>query len=688
MREPDSLVRQFRSLASPIFRGLFAYDKRKLRTTFMTFMNEPAIDRSDRTPLPPRTMSRLDNAAPPPSPFRTRLLIAGLFALAGFALLAWRMVHLQVTHGDKYALQADGNRIAVSPIVPARGTISDRRGVVLAHDRFVSVLEITPSRLDRTVDDTIEALAPIIAISDADRSRFKRQLAQSKRFERIPIRSGLGDAEVARFAARRFRFPGVDINVQAVREYPLGSTAAHVVGYTGRVSARDQAEMTARSESNGTASGHYDPRLEAHNYNGTQNIGRAGIEHRYETELHGLTGFEKIEVTAGGRPVRTLSRANATPGNGLVLSLDTGLQQLAERAFAGRRGALVAIEPATGDILAFVSAPSFDPNLFVGGIAPTAWDALSRSPDRPLLNRPLQGIYPPGSTYKPFMALAALARGVRTPQWSFFDPGYYMLGTHKFRNDIPTGHGRVDMNRAIMVSNNTYFYMLAHEMGVDAIADFMRPWAFGQLTGVDIAGEARGVLPSTQWKRETLPEQPRWYEGDTVSLGNGQGYNAFTILQLAHAVATLANDGVAMTPRFVRAIEAPAGGTERTLAPTVRNRIDVDPAHFDVVKRGMQNVNMSPSGTAYAIFKDMPFTSAGKTGTSQVFSLRGARYRRDAVQESLRDHALYVGFAPVEKPRIAIAVIIENGGWGRVAAPIARDVMSYWIGQSDDAPGA
>lgn len=633
-------------------------------------------------------MPHLHDHASPSSSFHTRLLIAGLFAAAGFGLIGWRLAHLQITHGDKYALQADGNRIAISPIVPARGSISDRNGVVLARDQFAYALEITPSRLHGTIDEAIEALAPVIAISDADISRFKKQIAQSKRFESIPIRTQLSDAEIARFSARRFRFPGVDINVQAVRQYPLGTTAAHVVGYIGRLSEHDQARITARSDSNGTGASQYDARLDARNYDGTQNIGRIGIEQRYEAELHGLTGFEEVEVTAGGRPVRTLSRKNAIAGNGLVLSLDIGLQQLAEQAFAGRRGALVAIEPSTGDILAFVSAPSFDPNLFVGGIRPTAWDDLSRSPDRPLLNRPLQGIYPPGSTYKPFMALAALARGVRTPEWSFLDPGYYALGTHKFRNDIPTGHGRVDMDRAITVSNNTYFYRLAHEMGVDAIAEFMKPWALGQLTGVDLGGEARGVLPSTQWKREAVPKQPRWYEGDTVSLGNGQGYNAFTILQLAHASAALANDGIAMTPRFLRAIETPTTGDTRVLAPTVRNRIDVDQAHLEVVKRGMRNVNMSPSGTAYRIFKDMPFTSAGKTGTSQVFSLRGTQYRRDAVAESLRDHALYVGFAPVEKPRIAVAVIIENGGWGRVAAPIARDVMSYWLGRSAGGPDA
>jgi penicillin-binding protein 2 len=497
--------------------------------------------------------------------------------------------------------------------------------------------------------------------------------------EGIPIRTGLTDEEAARFTAQRYRFPGVDIGVQAVRQYPLGSTAAHVVGYVGAVSELDRARIATLSDKNESASGSYDPRLDARNYKGADSIGKSGIEQRYETELRGLTGLAQLETNAAGRPLRTLARTEATPGRNVVLSLDIGLQQRAERALAGQRGALVAIEPATGEVLAFVSAPSFDPNAFVGGIDQATWDALNRSPDRPLLNRPLQGIYPPGSTYKPFMALAALSLGLRTPQWSFVDPGYYTVGSQIFRNDVPTGHGRVDMTRAITVSNNTYFYRLAHEMGADAIADFMRPWGFGQLTGIDIAGEARGVLPSREWKRQAFPREPHWYQGDTVSLGNGQGYNASTILQLAHAVATLANDGVAMTPRLVRAIEDPVSGERRSVAPRERARIEVRQEDLDIVKRAMQTVNMTSSGTAYRTFKDAPFSSAGKTGTSQVFSLRGARYRRDTVAERLRDHALYVGYAPADQPRIAVAVIVENGGWGRTAAPVAREVMEQWL---------
>ena len=624
-------------------------------------------------------MHSLNETASPSSAFHLRILVAGVFACLGFGLLGWRMVQLQVVQSQRYALQADDNRIAVAPLPPVRGAIVDRNGVALARNAFTPTLDITLSRLDRPLDLVIDELARVIPISEADRARFNRRRHDSKRIKGIPIRTGLTDEETARFIAQRFRFPGVDIGVQAVRQYPLGTTAAHVVGYVGGISELDRARIATLSERNESAPGAYDPRLDATNYQGADIIGKTGIEQRYEAELRGLSGMEQVETSAGGRPLRTLARTEATPGNTLILSLDIGLQQRAEQALAGQRGALVALEPATGEVLAFVSAPSFDPNAFVGGIDQATWDALNRSPDRPLLNRPLQGIYPPGSTYKPFMALAALTLGLRTPQWSFVDPGYYTVGRQVFRNDVPTGHGRVDMTRAITVSNNTYFYRLAHEMGADAIADFMRPWGFGQLTGIDIAGEARGVLPSTEWKRQAFPRQPHWYQGDTVSLGNGQGYNASTILQLAHAVATLANDGVAMTPRLVRAIEAPGSGKHRTLAPEERTRIDVKQQDLDIVKNAMQTVNMTRSGTAYGTFKDAPFSSAGKTGTSQVFSLRGAQYRRDAVAERLRDHALYVGYAPADKPRIAVAVIIENGGWGRAAAPVARDIMAHWL---------
>ncbi|MGA3249659.1 MAG: penicillin-binding protein 2, partial [Paraburkholderia sp.] len=614
------------------------------------------------------------------SKFRLRVAAAGLFVFVCFGLIVFRFLFLQVWHYSKYSLQADENRISVAPIVPNRGIITDRNGVVLAKNYSAYTLEITPSKLNDTLDNVIDNLATVISIDARDRRRFKKLQEDSKNFESLPIRTRLTDDEVARFTAQRFRFPGVEVRARLFRQYPLGETAAHVIGYIGRISQRDQDRIDEASDQNDSDPDHYDPRLDANNYKGTDYIGKIGVEQSYETELHGQTGFEEVEVTAGGRPVRTLSRTQATPGNNLVLSLDIGLQQVAEQAFAGKRGALVAIEPSTGDVLAFVSAPSFDPNSFVDGIDQQTWDDLNNSPDHPLLNRPLHGTYPPGSTYKPFMALAALTLHKRTPSWGFQDPGFYTFGGHTFRNDVRSGQGWVDMNRAIVVSNDTYFYMLAHDLGVNAIANFMKPWGFGQITGIDIAGEAKGILPSTEWKRKAYrkPEQQRWYEGETISLGIGQGYNSFTILQLAHAVATLANNGVVMKPHLVKEIENPITKDTRLTVPKDDGRINVAQSDIDIIKRAM--VGVVTNGTAAKLFIGAPYQAAGKTGTAQVYSLQGANYKGHAVAENLRDHALFIAFAPADNPKIALALIVENGGWGAESAgPIARRVLDYYL---------
>ncbi|MEX3808932.1 penicillin-binding protein 2 [Paraburkholderia sp. BR13439] len=612
--------------------------------------------------------------------FRLRVAAAGLFVFVCFGLIGFRFLFLQVWHYSKYSLQADENRISVAPIVPNRGIITDRNGVVLAKNYSAYTLEITPSKLNDTLDNVVDNLATVVSIDARDRRRFKKLQEDSKNFESLPIRTRLTDDEVARFTAQRFRFPGVEVRARLFRQYPLGPTAAHVIGYIGRISQRDQDRIDDASDQNDSDPDHYDPRLDANNYKGTDYIGKIGVEQSYETELHGQTGFEEVEVTAGGRPVRTLSRTQATPGNNLVLSLDIGLQQVAEQAFAGRRGALVAIEPSTGDVLAFVSAPSFDPNSFVDGIDQQTWDELNNSPDHPLLNRPLHGTYPPGSTYKPFMALAALSLHKRTPSWGFQDPGYYTFGGHTFRNDVRSGQGWVDMNRAIVVSNDTYFYMLAHDLGVNNIANFMKPWGFGQITGIDIAGEAKGILPSTDWKRHAYrkPEQQKWYEGETVSLGIGQGYNSFTILQLAHATATLANNGVVMKPHLVRDIENPITKDTRPVVRDPSDRIAVKQQDIDFIKHAMEGV--ITNGTAAKVFTGAAYQAAGKTGTAQVYSLQGANYKGHAIAENLRDHALFIAFAPVEQPKIALALIVENGGWGAEAAgPIARRVLDYYL---------
>ncbi|MGA2548659.1 MAG: penicillin-binding protein 2 [Burkholderiaceae bacterium] len=616
--------------------------------------------------------------------FRLRLAAAVSFVLVGFALLAGRLVDLQVVRHSEFAAQAEENRISVVPIPPNRGLILDRNGVVLARNYSAYTLEITPARVT-DLDATIDALSEVIEIQPRDRKRFRKVLEESKGLESVPIRTRLTDEEVARFAAQHYRFPGVEIQARLFRQYPLGELAAHVIGYIGRKSQRDIDALAQREDEEGIDL--------LSNYQGTDYIGKEGLEKRYEEYLHGTTGYEEVEVSAGGHAVRTLSSTPATAGNNLILSLDVDLQQVAEKAFGDRRGALVAIEPESGDVLAFVSEPGFDPNLFVEGIDSQNWDLLNNSPDRPLINRPLTGAYPPGSTFKPFLALDALETGKRTPQWGFNDPGFFMFAGHRFRDDKEGGHGYVDMYRSIVASCDTYYYMLANDLGIDSIASFMKPFGFGQITGIDLDGERTGVLPSPEWKRRFFKgaEQQRWYAGDTVSIGIGQGYNAYTPLQMAHAIATLANDGVVMTPHLVKAIENSKTG-ERTLTiPKASFRIALKPQNLQTIRDALVGVNKE--GTSAAAFKGAGYTSGGKTGTAQLFQVKeNEKYREGHVAERLRDHAWFIAYAPADHPRIAVAVLVENGGFGaQAAAPIAREVFDFYLlGKKPSAnqPGA
>jgi penicillin-binding protein 2 len=506
-----------------------------------------------------------------------------------------------------------------------------------------------------------------VSIQPWDRKRFRKLLEESKNFESTPIRTRLTDEEVARFTAQRYRFPGVEIQARLFRQYPLGDVASHVIGYIGRISQRD-ADRIDESD-------------DAANYNGTEHIGKEGLEKSYESQLHGVTGYEEVEVSAGGRAVRTLSRTPAGPGNNLILSIDIELQKIIEQAFGDHRGALVAIEPATGDILAYVSEPNFDPNLFVEGIDQQNWDELNNSPDHPLLNRPISGTYPPGSTYKPFMALAALELGKRTPSQTISDPGYFIFGGHRFRDDKEGGHGMVDMYRSIVLSCDTYYYMLANDLGVDAIHDFMKPFGFGQITGIDLENERRGLLPSTAWKRAAYkkPEQQKWYAGETISLGIGQGYNSFTPLQIAHAVATLANNGVVMKPHLVKIIENGVTHERTVTVPKESYRIPLKQENIDIIKQAM--VGVTKEGTSSRVFMNAGYISGGKTGTAQVIGIKkNEKYDAKKVGERMRDHALYTAFAPADNPKIAIAIVVENGGFGaEAAAPIVRKALDYYL---------
>jgi penicillin-binding protein 2 len=561
--------------------------------------------------------------------------------------------------------QAESNRTAVVPIVPNRGIILDRNGVVLASNYSAYTLEITPAKLVDPLDQVIDQLAEVVEVQPRDRRRFKKLREESRSFESVPLRTRLTDQEVARFTAQRFRFPGVEIRARLFRNYPMGELASHVIGYIGRI---NQAEKDRLEDSDDEG-----------NYRGTDYIGKLGIEQSYEHELHGTTGVHEMETSAGGRAVRRLNSLAAVPGHTVVLSVDIRLQKLVEDLYGRRRGALVAMDPNTGEVLAFVSKPTFDPNLFVEGIDQENWQALNESPDKPLLNRALRGTYPPGSTYKPFMALAALATGKRTAQQTFADPGYFMFGNHRFRDDKEGGHGMVDMYRSIVESCDTYYYLLARDMGVDLMAEQMGPLGFGRPTGIDLVGEARGILPSTEWKRTAYrkPEQQRWYAGETISLGIGQGYNNFTMLQIAQATATLVNQGRQMRPHLVREVVDVVTKQRTPVAQQPVAQLPLKPEHVQEIQRALVGVNLE--GTSATSFQGAPYTSAGKTGTAQVFTVRqNEKYNAAQLDERMRDHALFMAYAPAESPKVVLAMVVENAGFGaQNAAPIARRVFDY-----------
>lgn len=613
-------------------------------------------------------MTELRNVEADLAQFRTRVIVIALAVLVAFGLIVARMVWLQVVQHEAYMAQAESNRTAVLPVVPNRGQIVDRHGRVLASNYSAYTLEITPSQTP-DVDATLQDLRELVEISAYDERRFRKLMEESHRFDAVPVRTRLSDEEVARFTAQRFRFPGVEVRAKLLRHYPNGESASHVVGYIGRINQREK-ELIADW-----------PEEEQANYRGTEYIGKLGVEQQQEQTLHGATGFERVETSAGGRAVRSLAATAPVPGDTMVLTIDAKLQHLIETLYGDRRGALVAIDPRNGEVLALVSKPTFDPNLFVEGIDVDNWRALNESLDKPLLNRALRGAYPPGSTYKPFMALAALETGTRKVDTVINDPGYWMLGNHRFRSHGDAGLGAVDLRRSIIKSSNVYYYSLANEMGVDAMHDFMQPLGFGQITGIDLKGELRGVLPSQAWKRATYktPEQQRWYAGETISLGIGQGYNNFTMLQIAHAMATLAGGGIKHTPHLTLARRNPITGAREELPKPEGLSLGYKPAHLQAVLSAMQAV--TTEGTSARVFAGAGYTSGGKTGTAQAVTI-GQRERYDAkkLEEHQRDHSLYVAFAPADAPRVALAVIVENAGFGAAAAaPIARRVFDYLL---------
>lgn len=595
-------------------------------------------------------------------PFRGRLMFTFLVVILLFCVLIGRFAWLQIINQNAYTERAEKNRTVTIVSQGARGLIFDRNGEVLAKNILAYSLEITPDKV-KDLKDTIDDLSKIIPITKADRRRFTRLREDLNRYDSIPIRQNLTDDEVAVFTGQQWRFPGVEINQREYRVYPQGSTGSHFLGYIGSLSQSDQ----KRLEKEGIL----------HEYEGERVIGKVGIERSYEKLLHGTPGYETLEITAGGHAVRSLDLKPPKPGQNLQLTIDMNLQRVAENAMRGKVGAVIALQPKTGEILSFVSMPTYDPNLFPGGIDPISWNQLNTSEQKPLLNRAMRGIYPIGSTYKPFVALAGLETGATSTNYVLNDTGTFTLGKHKFRDMSGVAKGRLDIRKAIAISSDVYFYWLATRMGVDEIHDFMVPWGFGQKTGIDLIGEQTGILPNKEWKEKRV-KQP-WVMGDTPSIGIGQGYNAFTLLQLTHATATLANRGVVMTPHLVKRITDPQTNASTTPSSKPVNTIALKRSNVETVIAGMTDV--ATKGTARLVFKNTPYTVACKTGTAQVITIgQSDKYDAKKLARKHHDHALFIAFAPAKNPRIALAVLVENGGFGaQAAAPVAKQMIDYWL---------
>lgn len=602
--------------------------------------------------------------------FGARLSAVAVLLLALVGLLFVRLVYLQVVKHPHFTTLAQANRIRPLPIPPVRGQILDRHGTVLAHSFPVYTLEIIPEQVD-DMPTLLEELAKLVRLTEGDLKQFRKQLRERPRFEQLTLRTHLTPEEAARVAVRRPFLNGVEIEARLQRHYPLGGLAVHAIGYVGRISESDL------------------ERLDRSAYRGMHHIGKLGVEAAYEQPLLGRVGFEKVETNAHGRALRNIERIDPRAGEHLVLHLDAGLQKIAEEALGSRRGAVVAIEPKTGAVLAFASTPTYDPNPFVNGIEAEAYRRLLEDPDKPLVNRALNGLYAPGSTIKVFLGLAALEHGapLDPAQPIFCSGGFRLAGSrHVFRDWKRAGHGMVSLHEAIVQSCDVYFYQLATRLGPDAMKGALTAFGFGRKTGIDIPGESEGLVPSPAWKQQR--GQP-WFPGETVVMGIGQGPIQVTPLQLASAVSALANHGVRMKPRLVAATVNPKTGERRPIRPEAWPPVPIrDASHLDALIRYMTDVVHTPKGTAYGIGWNAPYKIAGKTGTAQVKSLgQGDTYNEKLTPERLRDHALFIAFAPVEDPQVAVAVVVENGGHGSsAAAPIARRLMDYVILGRSSAP--
>ena len=601
-----------------------------------------------------------------------RLLVAFILIIIFFSILLARFFYLQVTQHNEFSGQASSNRITLIPTPPVRGEIVDINGVPLAKNYPVFSLEVIPSRIEGKMEDVIEALKKYVDITPTDLKRFKKYRESYRKFENIPLKLRLTDEEAARLSVHLREFKGVEVNSRTFREYPYGKLTSHFLGYIGRISDKDK-EML--EEEGLTAL-----------YRGSTHIGKSGLEKYYEHQLHGIPGYQEVEKDAYGNIVRVLKNVPSKMGQTLRLGMDIRMQQEADRILGDRRGALVAINPQDGTVLAFVSKPSFDPNLFIDGIDSDTWKMLNDDWKKPLINRVTQGLYPPGSTFKPFMGMALLESGKITQNTIIPAPGAWSIpgSRHIFRDSVRSGHGSANLSKAIQVSSDTFFYRLGYEMGIDKASPYLAQFGFGKKTGIDLPSEYAGVLPSREWKAKRFakssdPTAKEWRAGEMVSVSIGQGYNAYTPLQMAHATASLANNGVVHQPHLVKEVLDFGERKITRINPNPERQIPFKADNFEYVKRAMEKV-LKPGGTAHRIGGGLAYTMGGKTGTAQVVQIKqGGRYNAVALREQHRDHAWFISFAPLEKPEIAIAVILENGGWGAYAAPLAREMTDFYM---------
>ncbi len=594
--------------------------------------------------------------------FRFRASILAIATIIVFFTLLFRLAWLQIIEHKKHSARAEDNRVILLPQQAPRGRILDRNGKVLARNDGGFYLELQPSKI-KNLKETIEKLKKIINISKTDIARFHRLQKETRSYDGLPLKGVLTDKEVAMLVTRIQNIDGVKVRARLIRSYPEQESSSHLLGHIGRISKADLRKQKKEKQ--------------VEIYRGFTHVGKLGIEQSYENLLRGKIGYQHIEVTASGKMIRQLNQSFPIPGKNVQLTIDSMLQKIIEKKFGNRMGGVVAINPPTGEVLAFVSMPNFNPNFFIDGVDQKIWRELNNSPDKPLLNRPLKGGYPPGSTYKPFMALAALSSNMRKPEDKISDPGYFILGNHKFRDSTKGGHGQVDLHKSIVVSSDTYYYKLALSMGVDLIYKHVAPFGFGKTTGIDLNGEISGILPSSKWKMEKLGKP--WLQGETPSIGIGQGYNTFTILQMAKAASIIANKGLVMKPRLFRGSQNQLTKEFKLAKPVTEGTLDINKNYFELITKAMVEVNKI--GTGSSVLGRTSYDVAGKTGTAQVFTIKqDEEYDSEKVPERLKDHSLYIGFAPSKNPQVALAVVVENGGFGVTsAAPIAKTIFDYYL---------